>query len=83
VVDWEYLIVTFDWYRDRPRYANDHEIAGWDRRPLETLLAEWRAQGWDLVEAAPPRRGRFLLFRRPKDAQLGPPLHPLDGTAHP
>ena len=64
---WEYLIVTYDWHRDRPRYANDQEIPGWDTRPLEELMAEWQAQGWELVEAMPAtRRGRFVRFRRPK-----------------
>jgi hypothetical protein len=59
--------VAFDWHRDRPRYANDQEIPGWATRPLEELLAEWQAQGWELVEEPRgARRGRFLRFRRPK-----------------
>ena len=67
MLEWEYLIVTFDWHRDRPRYANDHEIPQWETRTLPELMADWEAQGWELIDEMPvTRRGRFLQFRRPK-----------------
>jgi hypothetical protein len=83
MLEWEELIVTFDWRRDRPRYANDEEIPDWHRKDLDTLLAQWRAQGWELVEEAPPRPGRFLRLRRRKVATPPPALAPEQPAVSP
>jgi hypothetical protein len=82
MLQYEYLIVTFDQDQDRPRYTKvtpvdaqqdqldpdpGEEIPSWQTRDRLALLNEWSAQGWRLHGGIPPPApGRRFHYRRQK-----------------